>query len=77
VSYYRGEAKSVLATWRNFNLNLTGKATAEAFTVRGHVFANPTWPSRSRARSRRTCSVDRFLWGSAGADFRPSFPVLH
>ena len=38
VSYYRGEAKSVLGHLAKFNLNLTGKATAEAFTVRGHVF---------------------------------------
>jgi saccharopine dehydrogenase-like NADP-dependent oxidoreductase len=38
VSYYRGEPKSVLGHLAKFKLNLAGKATAEAFTVSGHVF---------------------------------------
>ena len=38
VSYYRGEAKSVLGHLAKFKLNLTGKSTGEAFTVSGHVF---------------------------------------
>jgi hypothetical protein len=38
VSYYRGEAKSVLGPMAKFKLNLSGKATNEAFTVSGHVF---------------------------------------
>ena len=38
VSYYRGEAKSVLGHIAKFKLNLSGKSTNEAFTVSGHVF---------------------------------------
>lgn len=38
VSYYRGEAKSVLGHLSKFQLNLSGKASDDAFTVSGHVF---------------------------------------
>jgi hypothetical protein len=38
VSYYRGEAKSVLGNLSKFKLNLSGKAVKEAFTVSGYVF---------------------------------------
>lgn len=38
VSYYRGEAKSVLGHLSKFKLNLAGQSSGEAFTVQGHVF---------------------------------------
>ena len=38
VSYYRGEAKSVLGHLAKFTLNLSGKSTQDSFIVNGHVF---------------------------------------
>ena len=38
VTYYRGKANSILGHLSRFKLNLSGKATGDAFNVSGHVF---------------------------------------